>query len=73
MTVLTFANWIADAPNWIIDMPKWLQQLFFQFYQVFVYENRWQFFTKGLVTTFVVTIGALISGVDPYYTRQRIK
>ena len=63
MTVLTFANWISDAPNWIVNMPKWLQQLFFQFYQVFVFENRWQFFTKGLVTTFIVTIGALIIGI----------
>ena len=63
MTFLTFASWIADAPNWIVSLPEWLQRLFFQFYQVFVYQDRWQFFTDGLVTTFVVTIGALIIGV----------
>ncbi len=63
MTVLTFANWIAEAPSWIISSPKWLQQLLFQLYQVFVFENRWRFFTDGLVTTFAVTIGALIIGV----------
>lgn len=63
MTVLTFANWIAEAPSWILSLPKWLQQLFFQLYQVFVYENRWQFFTDGLITTFVVTIGALVIGI----------
>ncbi len=63
MTVLTFANWIAEAPSWILSLPKWLQQLFFQLYQVFVYENRWHFFTDGLITTFVVTIGALIIGI----------
>lgn len=63
MTVLTFANWIAEAPGWILSLPKWLQQLFFQLYQVFVYENRWHFFTDGLITTFVVTIGALVIGI----------
>lgn len=63
MTVLTFANWIADAPSWILSLPESLQRLIFQFYQVFVFENRWQFFTDGLVTTFVVTIGALILGI----------
>ena len=63
MTVLTFANWITEAPNWILSLPKWLQQIFFQLYQVFVYENRWQFFTDGLLTTFIVTIGALIIGI----------
>jgi len=63
MTVLTFANWIAEAPSWILTLPKWLQQIIFQLYQVFVYENRWQFFTDGLITTFAVTIGALIIGI----------
>ncbi len=63
MSVLTFAKWIADAPGWILSLPEGLQRLFFQFYQVFVYENRWKFFTDGLATTFIVTIGALIIGV----------
>lgn len=63
MTILTFANWIAEAPGWILSLPQGLQRLFFQFYQVFIFENRWKFFTDGLVTTFVVTIGALILGV----------
>lgn len=63
MTVLTFASWIAEAPNWITSSPKWLQQLLFQLYQTFIHENRWQFFTDGLLTTFAVTIGALIIGI----------
>ena len=63
MTVLTFAKWIVDAPEWILSLPEGFQRLIFQFYQVFIFENRWQFFTNGLVTTFVVTIGALILGV----------
>ncbi len=63
MTILTFANWIAEAPGWILSLPQGLQRLIFQFYQVFIFENRWKFFTDGLVTTFVVTIGALILGI----------
>ena len=63
MTVLTFAKWIVEAPNWIVSLPESLQRLVFQFYQVFIYENRWKFFTDGLATTFIVTIGALIIGV----------
>ena len=44
-------------------MPESLQRLLFQFYQVVIFENRWKFFTDGLITTFAVTIGALILGV----------
>lgn len=63
MAVLTFAKWIVEAPAWILSLPEGLQRLVFQFYQVFIYENRWKFFTDGLTTTFAVTIGALIIGV----------
>ena len=63
MAVLTFAKWIAEAPMWILSLPEGLQRLVFQFYQVFVYENRWRFFTNGLATTFAVTLGALVIGV----------
>ncbi|MBQ4160275.1 MAG: amino acid ABC transporter permease [Clostridia bacterium] len=63
MTVLTFAKWIVGAPAWIASLPEGLQRLIFQFYQVFIYENRWKFFTDGLATTFIVTIGALLIGV----------
>ena len=63
MTVLTFANWITQAPGWIMSLPEGLQRLIFQFYQVFIHENRWTFFTNGLATTFIVTIGALLIGI----------
>ena len=63
MTVLTFAKWIAEAPEWILALPEGLQRFCFQVFQVFIFENRWRFFTDGLATTFIVTIGALIIGV----------
>ena len=64
MSILTFAKWISEmAPDWVVALPESLQRLCFQFFQVFIYENRWQFFTDGLAMTFTVTIGALILGV----------
>lgn len=63
MTILTFADWLAKAPSWIAALPEGLQNVFFQLYQTFIYENRWKFFTNGLKITFIVTIGALAIGV----------
>ncbi len=63
MNILTFAGWLETAPSWILDLPEGLKRIIFQFYQVFIYENRWKFFTDGLATTFIVTIGALVLGV----------
>ena len=63
MVVLTFANWLADAPSWVASCPEWLQQLIFQLYQTFIYQNRWKFFTDGLKITFIVTVGALFLGI----------
>lgn len=63
MAVLTFAKWIVDAPQWVLALPEGLQRFCFQVFQVFIYQSRWKFFTDGLATTFIVTIGALIIGV----------
>lgn len=63
MGVLNFATWLSDAPAWIGKSPEWVQQLLFQLYQTFVYQDRWKFFTDGLKITFIVTIGALILGI----------
>lgn len=50
-------------PQWIQNCPEGLQSFFFQFYQTFIYADRWKFFTDGLKMTFIVTIGALFLGV----------
>ena len=62
MTLLTFSGWLADAPAWVTKVPEWLQNLLFQLYQTFIYQDRWKFFTDGLKITFIVTIGALLLG-----------
>ncbi len=63
MGILTFAGWLAEAPAWIAGLPEWLQNILFQLYQTFVYQNRWKFFVDGLKITCIVTVGALALGV----------
>lgn len=63
MTILTFSKWLESCPNWISELPEWLQNLFFQLYQTFIYQDRWKFFVDGLKITFIVTIGALLLGI----------
>ena len=63
MGIISFSNWIATAPQWILSCPAWLQNLLFQLYQTFIYQDRWKFFTDGLKITFIVTIGALVLGI----------
>lgn len=60
---IKFADWILTAPGWLGGLPEGLQRIFFQFYQTFIYQDRWTFFTNGLKITFIATIGALILGV----------
>lgn len=61
--IIRFADWLAAAPAWIRSLPEGLQNLLFQLYQTFVYEDRWKFFTEGLKITFIVTLGALAIGI----------
>lgn len=61
---ITFAKWIETvAPSWITGLPEWLQELLYQLYQTFIYNDRWKFFTDGLKVTFAVTLGALAMGI----------
>ena len=62
MITITFEGWLQSCPQWIASLPQWIQDFFFQFYQTFIYQNRWKFFADGLKITFIVTIGALIIG-----------
>lgn len=63
MTILNFADWLQTAARMVSGLPEWLQNLLFQLYQTFVYQNRWKFFTSGLKITFIITVGALAMGV----------
>lgn len=63
MTIVSFSDWLAQAPMWVQNCPEWFQNFCFQFYQTFIYQDRYMFFVNGLKITFIVTIGALILGI----------
>ena len=60
---INLESWLAAAPAWIQSLPDGLQELLFQLYQTFIYQDRWTWFTDGLKVTFITTIGALLLGV----------
>ena len=62
MSIISFADWLSNAPVWFQAWPQWIQNFVFQLYQTFVYQDRYMFFVNGLKITFIVTIGALIIG-----------
>lgn len=59
---MKFAEWLIAAPEWIAAAPEWLQRLGFSFYQTFILDNNWHYFTNGLKITLIVTLGALLIG-----------
>lgn len=63
MNFLTQSQWLESAAGWIQNAPSWLQSLLYQINQTFIFQNRWQFFTRGLGITFIVTVGALAIGI----------
>lgn len=64
MTTINFAGWLETiAPAWVTGLPEGLQNLLFQLYQTFIYQDRWTWFVNGLRVTFIVTLGALALGV----------
>ena len=63
MVTVNLATWLETAPAWIQGLPGGLQELLFQFYLTFSYQDRWTWFTDGLKVTFITTIGALLLGV----------
>lgn len=63
MSFLTLTQWLEQAPNWIQSLPEWLQNFCYNFYQTFIFEDRWKLITDGLKITFIVTIGALVLGI----------
>lgn len=64
MIQFNFAIWSETiAAPWMLALPKGLQELLFQLYQTFIYQDRWTWFANGLKVTFIVTFGALALGI----------
>ena len=55
--------WPEVAPGWITAGPAWLYELGYDFYQSFIFDDRYMMFVKGLGNTLIVTAMALVLGV----------
>lgn len=56
-------SWPLEAPDWILSGPEWLNDLGYDFYKSFVFDNRYQMYIKGLGNTLLLTLLALLIGV----------
>ncbi len=56
-------SWPLEAPDWILNGPEWLNDLGYDFYKSFVFDNRYQMYIKGLGNTLLLTLLALLIGV----------
>ena len=57
------ALWPEIAPQWILNLPEWLEELCFDIYKCFIFDNRYQMFVTGLGHTLLLTALALMMGV----------
>lgn len=55
--------WPEWAPNWILNGPQWFEDLCFNFYKSFFFEERYMLYLNGLVNTLLLTLMALLMGI----------
>ncbi|MBR3978671.1 MAG: amino acid ABC transporter permease [Oscillospiraceae bacterium] len=55
--------WPDVAPEWIQNLPEKIEDIFYDFYKCFIYDDRYQLYLDGLVNTLKLTLLALIMGV----------
>lgn len=56
-------SWLLDAPEWLQNGPEWLNDLGYDIYKSFIYDDRYQMYIKGLGNTLLLTLLALLIGV----------
>lgn len=55
--------WPSVAPEWILNLPEWLEDICFDFYKSFLFDNRYEMYIEGLGNTLMMTFFALMMGV----------
>lgn len=55
--------WPEIAPQWILDLPEKIEDIFYDFYKCFIYDDRYQLYLDGLKNTLILTLMALIMGI----------
>jgi len=55
--------WPEVAPNWILSLPEWLEELCYDIYKSFIFDDRYEMYVEGLCNTLLLTALALLMGV----------
>ena len=55
--------WPDVAPQWILSLPERLEDLCFDFYKSFIYDERYMMYVRGLGNTLLLTALALLMGI----------
>ena len=55
--------WPEVAPAWILGLPEWLEELCYDIYKCFIFDNRYEMYIEGLGNTLLLTFIALLMGV----------
>ena len=55
--------WPEVAPSWILGLPEWLEELCYDIYKCFIFDNRYEMYIEGLGNTLLLTFIALLMGV----------
>ena len=56
-------TWPLVAPDWIQNGPEWLNDIGYDVYKSFIFDDRYQMYIKGLGNTLLLTFLALLIGV----------
>ena len=56
-------TWLEVAPEWILGLPEWLEDLCYDVYKCFIFDNRYEMYIEGLGNTLLLTFLALLLGV----------
>lgn len=55
--------WPEVAPQWILNLPEWLEDLCYDIYKCFLFDNRYEMYVEGLCNTLLLTLFALLMGI----------
>ncbi len=56
-------EWLNVAPQWILDLPQWLEDIFYDVYKCFLFDERYTYYIRGLGNTLLLTFMALLMGI----------
>ena len=55
--------WTDVPPQWILNLPQWLEDLCYDVYKCFIFDDRYEMYVRGLGNTLLLTALALLMGI----------